>query len=449
LQRDFRAGRSGIGVMITRVDRATGDSVVGALLPSVARQPAVVTQHQTRDGRYRMGAWSAISAVQGSAAAIARLQLSPVHAYQRPDDGAGFDPRRTSLGGTAGSISGGKVGGGIARFDASYRWISPGFDVNEMGFLTVSGMQAASLSAGVRVTRPGRLGGIDYGSASATVGTSGEWSSSGLPFRRSLSFTGTLQLANLAQLQAKAEQQLPGALCAVSCTRGGPAILDPPRSTLTVDFTGDGRRPVVPHLNLQLDRDDGGRTRGGAAQLDAVWRIRSNLGASLAVFASTYRHASQFYRRFGDPVSDTAHYTIARLDQATRSLTARVDYTITTTLSVQWYAQAFVSRGAYDDVREIADARADRWDDRFRPYADSSVITSPGGIDFKQLRSNAVLRWEYRRGSTLFLVWSQGRDFEGGAPAMPGVWPGRDCRDLFSLRPQNTIAVKAAFWLSR
>jgi hypothetical protein len=199
---------------------------------------------------------------------------------------------------------------------------------------------------------------------------------------------------------------------------------------------------------MRLDSDDGGRTHKVTGQVDVTWRLRSNLNVSLAASASDAVHAWHYYARFGDAVSDTAHYTVARLDQATRALTARLNYTITPALTLQWYSQAHVSRGAYSDVREIADPRATDMSRRFRTYRDSAVVANPRGIDFKQLRSNLVLRWEYRSASTLFLVWSQGRDINGDAPATPGLWPGGDFRDLFKATPANAVALKGSFWFT-
>src|SRR3989449_10984457 len=83
----------------------------------------------------------------------------------------------------------------------------------------------------------------------------------------------------------------------------------------------------------------------------------------------------------------------------------RSDYIVTRDLPVQIYAQPFVSKGTYSSVRELATPRAAAYDDRYQPYA----VGTPGGFNFKQFRSNLVLRWEYRPGSTLFLVWNQGR----------------------------------------
>jgi uncharacterized protein DUF5916/cellulose/xylan binding protein with CBM9 domain len=444
LQRDFRAGRSGVGLMVTHVDRSTHDSVVAAVLPTSADALALTTQHQTADGNYRMSGWLGASDVRGSAAAIGLLQLSQIHGFQQPDAGTAFDPERTSLRGAAGQAFVGKVAGGVTRWDASYRYLSPELDVNELGFLTRAGVQSVVANAGLRATRAGRAASISYRTASAMLGFSGDWSTAGLAFARSVSLSSAMAFTNLVSLQTTLSQQLPGAYCTLSCTRGGPALVDAPRSRIIADITGDPRRRIIPHVNLDWYEDDEGRSHGASGQADVVWRARSNLDVSVAVAASDATTDAFFYRRFGSALSDTAHVTVARLDQPIRSMTARIDYTMTTSLSLQWYAQAYMSRGTYSAVRELADPRADDYADRFRAYA---TTAPPGGVDFRQFRSNTVLRWEYRPASTLFVVWTQGRDLdtaEGGSLRV-----GPDLRELFERRPANLVAVKLAYWLSR
>jgi hypothetical protein len=68
--------------------------------------------------------------------------------------------------------------------------------------------------------------------------------------------------------------------------------------------------------------------------------------------------------------------------------------------------------------------------------------------DFRigELRSNAVLRWEYRPGSTLFLVWQQRRAFRDLEAANFDV--GGEAADLFRDRPTNIFVIKANYWLS-
>lgn len=445
VQRDFRAGRSSLALMVTRVDRGHGDSTAASIVPRSAQAAALASQHQTRDGNYRVSGWLAASDVRGSAPAISLLQRSNVHGFHQPDDGVAFDSTRTRLSGVAGYVFAGKVAGGITRYDASYRWIAPEFDVNEAGFLTTAGVQRLTANAGLRATRAGRIVGIPYNTAAVTLGTAAEWSSGGLSFAREVSLTGTTQLINLAQIQTTIVQQLPGAYCTMTCTRGGPALVDPPRTRLAVGVTGDPRRRFVPSVNVDWARDDEGRSHAAGGRADVLWHARSNVDVSVALDASEATHDAFFYASAG-ATPDSPRITVARLEQPARSITGRVDFTVTTALSVQWYAQGYVSRGTYSTLREVVNPRANAYEERFRAVGDSGARSAFAGTDFRQLRSNAVLRWEYRPGSTLFLVWTQGRDIMSSDPGVLRFGP--DLRALFRQRPANQVAIKLSYWLS-
>ena len=138
-----------------------------------------------------------------------------------------------------------------------------------------------------------------------------------------------------------------------------------------------------------------------------------------------------------------------------------MDYAFTPTLSLQLYAQPFVSAGSYSDFKRVADPTADRYADRFsaldtrdegaiyRSDVDGNGSEEAFGnpdFNFKQFRSNAVLRWEYLPGSTLFVVWSQGRN--AYAPNGDFSFQG-DVRDLFSAAADDVFMVKFSYWLSR
>ena len=101
-----------------------------------------------------------------------------------------------------------------------------------------------------------------------------------------------------------------------------------------------------------------------------------------------------------------------------------------------------MTTGKYSDWRELANPRAEKYEDRYKPYLGGD----PGGFDFKQLRSNTVVRWEYRPGSTLFFVWQQGREESGGQPSDFNL--GHDLQKLFSLHPNNTLLIKASYWFN-
>jgi hypothetical protein len=107
-----------------------------------------------------------------------------------------------------------------------------------------------------------------------------------------------------------------------------------------------------------------------------------------------------------------------------------------------------VSKGTYSNVRQLsATPRAAAYGDRYAPYLDPSVTSNPGGFNFKEMQSNVVFRWEFEAGSTLFLVWNEGR--QGSDPRAGEGNLEREVSDLFRLHPGNTFLMKVSYWLNR
>jgi hypothetical protein len=97
-------------------------------------------------------------------------------------------------------------------------------------------------------------------------------------------------------------------------------------------------------------------------------------------------------------------------------------------------------------VKELSNTpRAAAYAARFTPFDTTGVPGAIPGFNFKQLRSNLIVRWEYRPGSTLYLVWTQGRDAFATAEGTE-TFRG-DVSNLFRLHPDNTFLIKASYWL--
>src|SRR5204862_8267519 len=112
------------------------------------------------------------------------------------------------------------------------------------------------------------------------------------------------------------------------------------------------------------------------------------------------------------------------------------------------YAAPLISKRMDSNVRELSGTpRAADFPSRYQQYGASAVTNHPGCFNYKQLRSNVVFRWEYRPGSTLFVVWSQGRQGSGDVAGTRGF--GGDIGDLFTLRPDNSFLVKLSYWINR
>ena len=200
-------------------------------------------------------------------------------------------------------------------------------------------------------------------------------------------------------------------------------------------------------MSFNAGRSDYGRGHFYDINPNVDLRVSSRFHTNLGVEYNHNRDDSQWYGNFVDSV-DVTHYTFAHLDQRTLSATLRIDVTATPNLTFQLYASPFVTKGTFTNIRELNDPRAENYDDRYKPYTDASVLAvQPGGFNVKQFRSNAVVRWEYRPGSALFLVWTQQR--QGDLSLAGDQSFGGDYRGLFDLHPDNTFLVKMSYWFDR
>ena len=166
--------------------------------------------------------------------------------------------------------------------------------------------------------------------------------------------------------------------------------------------------------------------------------------------------------QYVDEVSDEmgrSHFIFARIDQTTMAMTTRVNWTFSPRLSLQIYAQPFVSTGRYREFKDVDDPGAARFEDRF--HALDQLMSSDGGdtltatgdgtfsfgrpdFSFAQVRSNVVLRWEYRPGSSVFAIWSHERTDDGPDGRFH---LGRDLSDLAHSQAENIVMVKANYWI--
>ena len=439
-QQDLHNGLSGIGLIGTAVDRSLDVFTMNALRRS-AYVGGADFRHRFNSGNYEMTGSVTGSRVEGSAPTIAATQLDAVHYYQRPDGALRFDSTRTSLGGDAEEFTIGKFGGGVTRFQTSYSRQSPGYEVNDLGFQLRADQQSWNTWAALSFRQPRWF----FKSAQFNVNETSQWTSAGLPLGNFLNTNWHVTMPNnwTAHLGASANNL--GEVYCDRCTRGGPAVRITQGWYPWFGFYGDDRRTVIPQLFFNFGNRDGGRSHSLNVNGGADLHFSTRMLVSLNFNSSSNVDNGQWYGNFTDSANVT-HYTFAHLNQRTISLTTRFTYTATPDLTLEFYGQPFVTTGEYSNVRQLsATPRAADYDARFAAF--TPPAGSSTGFAFRQLRSNTVVRWEYRPGSTLFVVWQHGRqDFSGAADNRP--WSA-EYNDLFALHPDNTFLVKCAYWLNR
>jgi hypothetical protein len=433
---ELRQGRSGLGVMLTAVHRDL-DEDTEAFLRREAYTALLQGFHRFAGNRLELMGYHGQNVVHGSPEAIARTQLNSVHLYQRPDHEEEFDPTRTSMSDSISSLALSQLGGAV-RYRGTVRYATPGGEMNDLGFVTLVNDLMIRNNVDFQLPRPAGI----FRRLFATIGAEQHWTTGGLTGDQSVVLYGSGEFRNSWNSFVEiVGSDLFGAHC-VPCARGGPAVRQSPGLSVAAGIDGDARDVVIPHLAAVYQTSDGGRTTVRTLSASVDVRVASRFSLSAGPEIQSRVDDQQWVGNFGNPLSDTTHYTFARLDQTTVGMVARANYTATPNLSFQLYANPFVSSGDFSDWRELADARADRYDDRWMPYG-SGV---PGGFNVKQFNSNVVARWEYRPASTLYFVWQHGRQQSG---LNPGTFElARDYRDLFRAHPENTLLVKVAYWIS-
>jgi hypothetical protein len=246
--------------------------------------------------------------------------------------------------------------------------------------------------------------------------------------------------------------------------RGGPALRWPGGWGNWFNINTDSRKKLVFELGGWNYWDDDASMRHKEFWFGGTYRPSNALSISVNPTIGTERRELQYV----DAVDyeDGQRYIFGHIDQKTVGITIRLNYSITPNLSIQYYGQPFISAGDYTRFKTITAPRADRFEDRFHIYSEAEIGFDPeeeeygvdetgnGVIDysfedpdfnFRQFRSNLVLRWEYSPGSTFYVVWSQDRT---GDHLTGDFSFRRDVNRLFDVHPHNVFLVKFSRWFS-
>jgi hypothetical protein len=429
-KREWR-NQSSLGFMFTNTARRLTDDVRS--LPGSATTGGVNGDWRLKDARYAVRGHWAGSTIRGDAEAIDAIQQNAVHNLQRPDaDHFIYDPSRTSLNGHAGMLSLQKIGGSRVRFSFSGDYKTPGFDINDVGYLRRADQVMQSGWVQIRWDTPTTW----YRQLRFNLNQWAGWNTGG--DRRLLGSNVNAHIVFTSNWSAGGGVTLEGAGYDDRATRGGPAMTSKQGSTVWCYVESDSRKAVSGVVSGFRFRDESGSSMN-SIQPELTWRPTSFLSLTGGLVFETTDEDSQWVENVAGPSS--THYVFGRIEQTTASLSARVNYTISPNVSLQLYAQPFVSAGAYSGFRELSAPRATPYAAQLSPYP----YEGNPDFNYKSFRMTNVLRWEYKPGSVLYVVWQQGRE----DVASQGQFDGRrDFGQVFGLPASNVFLVKASYWFN-
>jgi hypothetical protein len=458
LQQEFGA-RSVVGLTFTGVQR---DLAPGSALAALYDRSAITGGADWRlrwaHGNYELGGFLGFSHLAGDTAAINALQRSAVHFYQRPDAGyITYRPDRTSLDGSTANLNFGKSGGGHWRYDVGAGWESPGLDLNDAGRLgNADGRTASGGLRYVETRRGSRLQNYEVGLAGEV-----EWDFGGdrqffvTEGVGSVTFHNFWTLTGIFDYFARAFDH--------AATRGGPEMATPRSWNAIVALGNSFGARTAWRGRIYYGKDGLGRsTYRVSGKLSVRPSARFQVSATPNYLrAITSRQYVTTFDTGGATATYGGRYVFGVVDQSTFLVQLRVNYTIGPDLTLELYGEPFAASGRYYGLGELAAPRTYR----LREYGTngttlarnsdgSYTVTDNGGADtlaianpdFNVLsfRSNAVLRWEWRPGSTLFLVWQQQRSAadQRGQLVRPG-----DLWDSLRATGDHFFAIKVSYWL--
>lgn len=456
LQQEFGPSASTVGVSLTGVQRDLEEAhSLGSRLTRQAYAGGLDWNIRFRDGQYVLSGSTGFSHVMGSEEAITRLQRSSARYFQRPDaDHVSLDSSRTSLSGYRGSLDFARRAGRHWLWSVGASASSPGFEINDLGRLN----STDNLSADARITYRDNQPSTWYQRYSLTLFSFGNWTFDGERGWTEVALNTSVTWKNFWESWTHVHYR-PRSLN-TTLTRGGPLMREGRDGHLSFELSNNPAARF--NWEVELDRiwDEVG---SGAwdVEVELAYRPQDRWQFSIepSYRRSTNRHQYVATLDGGPAATFGQRYVFGTIERSTLATELRLTYAVTPQLSLELYAEPFAASGRYSRFGELPAPRSLR----IQPYgtagstiteqADGSLVVTEADDTFTlanrdfnilSMRSNFVLRWEWRPGSTLFFVWQQDRSDRDAT--------GRfvQAHDLFEslTAPGDTfLALKATYWL--
>jgi hypothetical protein len=429
VSQQFGANQSTVGAILTGVQRDFGS---GSPLASFLNERAITggTDFNLRFKRntYRLSGYAGFSYVEGDSLQIANLQSSSARYWQRPDARKyRLDPTRTSLDGYVAGLVFSKNAGKHWLYGADIGAESPGFEANDIGRLSTADGIDGNVYVRFRETTPSRF--YQNYFVQATTGGESNYDGDTQFFSAiadaNVTFRNFWNLAITTWHDFDAQDE--------RLTRGGPSMGYPYYNVGIVSLSNAASSGTRWQGRVYYGKNGAG---------DVVNRLSGLLGFKPGPrwnFQLTPNFLrAQTSRQYvdtridGRPATYGNRYIFAFIDQTVFSSVMRLNYALKPDLTLEMYGEPFAASGRYSRFGELPAPRSMQ----LRLYgtdgtsvtnnADGSItvtdnaVIAPGGgptqftlpfsdFNVRSWRSNFVLRWEYRSGSTLYVVWQQNR----------------------------------------
>lgn len=456
-------GNSLLGGMLTSVNRALDQPYLEDFMVRNAFTAGIDFTQYFNNRLYYIDVKGMFSSLNGSKEAISILQMNPVHYYQRESaaDYLGVDPNRRSLNGTGGYVKAGRKGNAKWAFSETFSWSSPGFDLNDMGYMKEADNRTNETEIVFRQTDIWK----HFRYNAFTLTQKNQWNYGGTPFSNDVALRW--QSMTMKRYEVDMKETFVWNRLDSRLLRGGPDMRLNPYFQTSVKVNTDKAQRMMFMLKYEGNHNLDGYNRFNtlmpsltfrlgnhvylSGQVDYAWNTddMQYVGTLKSSAASSDRHNSS-------PV-----YLMGHMDQKTYGVTMRLQVNVTPDISIQFYGSPFTSTAKFSDFKEAADTKSSTYDKRFHVFSGDELSFADGtyhikregreasfknpDFSFNEFRSNLVARWEYLPGSTLYFVWEHRMSNQESRRI--GGW-GNNLDRMFGLPATNTFMLKMNYWFN-
>lgn len=456
LQRELGHFGSTASVGFAGVHRSMGSGdALASLLTRDAFDYGGDLLYRFRGGEYQLTAAAAGSYSAGDALAMQRVQRSSAHYAQRPGKSyAQFDPTMTRMLGYSILTTIERISGRHWLWNLSPKIDSPQFETNDVALLNAAdGFQLGS-NLRYRETTPGRV----FRNYSLGLNTNNEWNMAGDVAKASVApaFSATFHNFLTASWTTTFGQLTENA----QLTRGGTLMRTPSnwKSVATLANRAVSQTRFTASVTVGGDENGGmQRLLSGSFSFRPGTRWMLTMTPTLEHFIDTQQYVTALA---GGPAAEYGkRYIFAAIERHRISSQFRINFTLKPDMNLDVYAEPFASSGHYYDYGELVRPNALQrltygtagTTIAAQPTGGFKVTTPNGGFslpnpDFnvRSYRSTIVLRWEWRPGSTLYLVAQQDKSATDAIGTPIGVG---DVFKSLSAPGLNGFQIKTSFWL--
>jgi len=337
--------------------------------------------------------------------------------------------------GSAGKINFSKISGEWT-YGVSSDYTSKKYFINDLGFFFSPNDYGVVVFGGYRNFTPGEY----FRSYNFSGNVHLRWNFDRLTQAREISTSAYAQLLNYWSLSGGMSYSF--SVQDPYEPRGYGVFQAPSSFFIRGEIESDNRKAVIVNAEENYRRYDNG---GWISNTEAAMVLRptTSMEYEISFAYGIERDLDRFATAVVDTlvsfasVDPTAVY--GKRDVDGMDITLRSSILFTHELSLQIYNQLFWAKGSYDTSRYalLNPARG------LTPYA----YTANRDFNQTSLNTNVVLRWEYREGSTFYLVWSHSRSFFQNGGYDTGFGTNLDNTFLHS-SPDNVYVVKLSYWMS-